>query len=202
MAKEQENISLLISALRQGDQYAFAKIYDIYINALKSFVNSYTKSYEQTNDILQDTFIKLWNSREDLDLNKSVKSLLFKTSYNIYIDKYRKRQREINMLDGWKYKCLIEMSKNDEDEGIHKLKLVEEAIEKLPPKCKEVFLLSKYEELKYKEIANQLNVSIKTVEVQMGKAFRIIRDEINKKTKPFLFILLSNILNNGSLKVK
>lgn len=178
MSKSEDNISVLISALKQGEEKAFRAIYEIYVDALKAFINSYTKNREQTNDIVQDTFLKLWNIRFQLDKNKSLKSLLFKISHNIFIDKYRKKQRETDVLDGWMRKRLIELVKGDDDEKKHRIKTVESAIEKLPPRCKEIFLLSKFEQLKYQEIANQLNISVKTVEAQMGKAFRLIKEEL------------------------
>jgi RNA polymerase sigma-70 factor (ECF subfamily) len=189
MTNSKDNISLLIAALKHGDERAFRTLYDRHVNNLKAFINGYTKSSSQTDDIVQDAFIKLWNAKEDLDINKPVKSFLFKTAYNIFIDKYRKKQREANMLDGWMYKRLMEMVKGDEEEKKRKMELVKAAIEKLPPRCKEIFLMSKFEQLKYSEIAERLNISVKTVEAQMGKAFSIIRREVKGKGVINLFMV-------------
>ncbi|MEM9678994.1 MAG: RNA polymerase sigma-70 factor [Bacteroidota bacterium] len=189
MAVEKQNIALLISNLKKGDERAFKAIYDINVTSLKCFVMGYTKNKAQTDDIIQDTFLKLWNIREQLDTKKSVSHLLHKTAYNIFIDKYRRKQREQTMLDGWMYKRLLEIIKTDEDVKKEKTRLVKQAIEKLPPRCKEVFLLSKFEQLKYQEIAERLEISIKTVEAQMGKAYTFIRNEVNKNSKLFLFVL-------------
>lgn len=178
MSESNEHISLLTSALRQGDKQAFRKIYEIHVESLRVFVNSYTKNREQTSDIVQDTFLKLWGNRSQLDYSKSIKSLLFKMSYNIFVDNYRKRQRETNMLEGWMYKRLMQVVAGDKEEKKHKAKLVRDAIETLPPRCKEIFLLSKFEQLKYQEIADRLNISVKTVEAQMGKAFRLVKKHL------------------------
>ena len=92
------------------------------------------------------------------------------------------------MLDGWLYKRLVLWANEDEDVKLRKIILVKIAIEKLPPKCKEIFILSKFEQLKYSEIANKLDISIKTVENQMGKAFSIIRKEVKEKNILNLFL--------------
>lgn len=183
MCKPEDNIALLIAALKKGDKHAFGEIYNLYVNSLKAFINSYTKNNDQTNDIVQEAFIKLWNIRKAINQQKSIKSLLFKTAHNILIDKYRKKQRESIMLDGWMYKRLMEMIKGDDAQKKKKIKLVKNAIEKLPPRCKEIFMLSKFEQLKYQEIAELLDISVKTVEAQMGKAFKLIRDDVYKTYK-------------------
>ncbi|AUP80600.1 RNA polymerase sigma factor [Flavivirga eckloniae] len=190
MNKHKQNISLTVASLKKGDELAFKAIYSEHSKELNAFINSFTKNQMQTDDILQDTFIKLWNGRERLDEKSSISSFLRKTAYNTFVDKYRKKKREQSMLDGWLYKRLNQMITEDEDIRKKKIKLVQEAIEKLPPRCKEIFLLSKFEHLKYAEIAEQLNISIKTVEVQMGNAFKIIRKEIESKNSLYLVVLL------------
>lgn len=127
----------------------------------------------------------------------SLSSFLHRIAYNIFIDKYRKQKREEKTLDSWLYKRLNQLIKQDDDIKKEKIKHLEQAIEKLPPRCKEIFMLSKFEGLKYQEIADKLEISIKTVEVQMGKAFRLIREKINKKHHLFLFIDFKLNYNSG-----
>ena len=94
------------------------------------------------------------------------------------------------MLDGWLYKRLTQLISDDSDElKKEKIKLIQNAIEKLPPRCKEIFMMSKFEQVKYAEIAERLNISIKTVEAQKGKAFAIIREDEKNKGDLNLFIL-------------
>lgn len=178
MKKNRRNNSQLVIALKQGNERAFKTIYNANKKALSAFINSYTKNQPKTDDIIQDAFIKLWTARNTLDENKSIVSFLYTTAYNGFIDKYRKEQREQTMLDGWLYKRLVQLTNEDKDEKLRKTILVKTAIEKLPPKCKEIFILSKFEQLKYSEIADKLTISIKTVENQMGKAFSTIRKEV------------------------
>ncbi|MEP1487711.1 MAG: RNA polymerase sigma-70 factor [Algibacter sp.] len=187
MKHNKQNISLVIASLKKGDERAFKTIYENNKKALSSFINTYTKNQTQTDDIVQDTFIKLWNIRASLIEDKSVVSFLYKTAYNKFVDTYRKKKREQSMLDGWLYKRLMLLKKDDNDNKKEKICLVQKAIEKLPTKCKEIFMMSKFEQLKYVEIAERLDISIKTVEAQMGKAFSIIRKEV--KSKGFLMLI-------------
>lgn len=188
MKKTNQNLLQTISALKKGDKQAFKTIYDSNIIGLIAFINGYTKNKTQTEDIVQETFIKLWKVRETLDLNISLKSFLYKTAYNSFIDNYRKKQRELTMLDNWMYNRSTELTIEDEDIKGKKIIHMLKAIEALPPKCKEVFVLSKYEHLKYSQIAKKLNISIKTVEAQMGRAFSLIRKEF--KGQDFLNFFL------------
>lgn len=187
MKKNKSNNSELVVALKEGDERAFKSIYNANKKTLSAFVNCYTKRQSETDDIVQDAFIKLWTSRNTLDENKSIVNFLYTTAYNAFIDKYRREQREQTMLDGWLYKRLVQLVNEDEDEKLRKTLLLKAAIEKLPPKCKEIFILSKFEQLKYSEIADKLKISIKTVENQMGKAFSIIRKEVQEKSILNLF---------------
>jgi RNA polymerase sigma-70 factor (family 1) len=188
ISKKNINQSFTISALKKGDKQAFKTIYENNIEGLMAFINGYTKNKSQTEDIVQETFIKLWNIRETLNQNISISGFLYKTAYNNFIDNYRKKQRELSMLDNWMYKRLMEMTMDDEDIKANKIKHILKAIEELPPRCKEVFTLSKFEQLKYSEIAEKLNLSIKTVEAQMGRAFSLIRKEVKDKDLLNFFI--------------
>ena len=188
MKKNRQNNSQLVIALKEGNKLAFKAIYNANKKTLSAFVNSYTKNQPETEDIVQDAFIQLWTARNTLDENKSIVNFLYTTAYNEFIDTYRKQKREQTMLDGWLYKRLVQLANEDEDVKLEKTILVKTAIEKLPPKCKEIFILSKFEQLKYSEIADKLNISIKTVENQMGKAFSIIRKEVKEKNILNLFL--------------
>jgi RNA polymerase sigma-70 factor (ECF subfamily) len=188
MNQNKQNISLLVAALKKGDERAFKTIYENNKEPLSAFINTYTKNQSQTDDIVQDTFIKLWNAKNNLEEENSIIGFLYKTAYYTFIDTYRQKKREQSMLDGWLYKRLMLLIKEDSEIRRDKILLIQEAIGKLPPRCKEIFMMSKFEQLKYLEIAEQLNISVKTVEAQMGKAFAIIRKEVKNKGLINLFI--------------
>lgn len=177
--KKPSNINLLNVSLKKGDTRAYQTIFDMYYTRLFSYVNTYTKNESNTKDILQETFIKLWNNRKNIDEESSILAFLHKIAYNIFIDNYRKGKRQQNLLDTLAYEAVTSSIENDDNDiTTRKIAIVKKSISELPPRCQEVFKLSKYEGLKYSEIAKTLNISIKTVEAQMGKAFSYIRKKV------------------------
>ena len=131
---------------------------------------------DDAEDIVQEVFVKLWEKRHSININSSLKSYLFKAAYNAYIDSVRKEQRSDVFLTELKYHALQFYTEeiNGSEEKMTKIKII---VDKLPQKCKQIFLLSKSGGLKNKEIANSLSISIKTVESQMRIAFQKIRNE-------------------------
>lgn len=179
MSNKNKNINLLNLSLKKGDSRAYQTIFNKYYPRLFSYINTYTKNESSTKDILQETFIKLWNNRENIDVDSSISAYLYKIAYNIFIDTYRKNKRQQNLLDSLAYEAVNDSIESEEnDSTTKKIQIVKKSIEELPPRCQEVFKLSKYEGLKYVEIAEALNISIKTVEAQMGKAFSYIRKQV------------------------
>lgn len=174
-----KNINFLNVSLRNGDTRAYQRVFDMYYTRLFSYVSSYTKNESNAKDIVQEAFIKLWNNRKKIEADSSVLAFLHKIAYNIFVDSYRKGKRHQSLLDALSYEAINNSIDND-DENINKMKIeiVKRSIEELPPRCQEIFKLSKYEGLKYSEIATTLNISIKTVETQMGKAFSYIREQV------------------------
>lgn len=188
-----QKLSILVNRIKKGDHTAFKSIHEIHYKKLAAFINGYTKNNSETEDILQDTFIKLWNSRKKLDAIGSINSFLYKTAYNTFIDKYRKEKGEQNMLDGWKYKRLMENIDEDDETNNKRIEKLNKAIEKLPARCKEVFILCKYENLSYADIANQLGISPKTVQAQMCKAYQLIRERFKDNDFLNLFLCFPDI---------
>lgn len=194
-----QQITVLVNSVKTGDQVAFKAIHDLYYNKLYAFINSYTKNGADTEDILQETFIKLWNSREKLDSIKYFNSYLYKTAYYTYADKCRKSIREQNILDGWKYKRLIEAIDEDDEINKRRVEKLKLAIEKLPTKCKEVFVLCKIENLTHAQIAEHLQISPKTVQAHMSKAYKKVREIFEDSKSLLLFIQL---IESSNLKIE
>lgn len=179
-----KNTNLLNISLIKGDARAYQTIFDLYYSRLFSYVNTYTKNENNAKDIVQETFIKLWNNREKIDKKSSILAYLHKIAYNIFIDNYRKGKRQQSLLDSLSYQANINSIENNDIEITQKkIEIVKKSIKELPPRCQEVFILSKYEGLKYTEIAETLNISVKTVEAQMGKAFSYIRKQVANNIK-------------------
>jgi len=195
MTQDTKTINFLEAAFKKGDRDAFKTLYNMYHDKLYVYINSFANDKALTQDIVQDTFLKVWTSRGHINLDQSLGGYLYKTAYYTFIDNHRKTQNQYKLLDSLAYKKMTELVIEDDDEKQKKINCIKAAIEKLPAKCKEIFLMNKYQGYKYKEIAEQLNLSIKTVEAQMGRAFSIIRKEV--KDTDFLNLFLFFWKNNS-----
>jgi RNA polymerase sigma-70 factor (family 1) len=170
---------LLIEKLRSGDPDSFSVIFSAYYKDLVFFAYSYTHELPGAEDIVQDTFVKLWEDHEKLNVTISLKSILLKTIQNKCIDWHR-HKKIINNHSTF----IIDNSplyEYDIDNYILRSELegrIEKAIANLPEKFKEAFEMNRFEGLKYQEIAAKLNVSIRTVEVRISKALELLRKSL------------------------
>ncbi|MEN2402516.1 RNA polymerase sigma-70 factor [Flavobacterium sp. MC2016-06] len=180
---------ILIESLRNGDEKAYTYLIDTYHHKLCVYANSLVKNVYSAEDIVQNVFIKVWEQRTRLKTDHALKSFLYKLVYNEFIDLYRKNQSLFSLEKSY-YDALNGIIQEDESESFQRiLNVVNKEIQNLPPKCKEVFILSKKEGLTNIEIAEHLDVSIKTVEAQITKAFSILRLSLEEKIKSVLFLL-------------
>ncbi|WP_027137975.1 RNA polymerase sigma factor [Gaetbulibacter saemankumensis] len=168
----------LLDAVRKGDRQVYKEIYLTYYPELCDYIRSYTNDAQAAEDIVQNVLLKFWINRKDLQLHTSLKGFLFKSAYYAFMDAYRKKKRINEKLEAIRYDMVNEISEEDHDITERRLKALKEAVDELPPKCKEVFVLSKFDGLKYKEIAEKLDLSINTVENQIGKAFKTLRSKM------------------------
>jgi RNA polymerase sigma-70 factor (ECF subfamily) len=140
-------------------------------------------------DIVQDVFLKTWQFRLRIKSERNIKSFLYKITYNEFVNLYH-RHRTISELDKAYVEALNEVVDDSNAELLeHKIALLTKGIEKLSGKCKEVFLLSKEDGLTNIEISEYLNISIKTVEGHLTKAYSFLRKQIEQKLKTILFLL-------------
>lgn len=179
----------LIYRLKKNEEGAFTYLVDKYHHKLCVYANSLINDTALSEDIVQNVFIKIWERRHKLKSNFSIKSLLYKSVFNEFVDYYRKSQSvtalERKYIEG--IDLIVEEKNEDSLEKL--IELVKEAIHELPPKCKLVFLLSKKEGLTNAEISEYLNLSKKTIERQMTKAFSKIRKNVGARTDVLLFLL-------------
>ena len=169
----------LHTRLKKGDEAAFKMIFDDYYPVLVAFANKYLRDVDWAKEISQNAFIKLYEKRKSIEITASIKSYLFKMVYNDCINsiKYNNRTQ----------KHFIEFAKNiesiteytgctDESENEYR---IHKAIENLPPQCQYILKQSRFEGRKNKDIANELNISIRTVETHISKALRLIKSGLN-----------------------
>ena len=110
--------------------------------------------------------------------NDKLKRYVFKVAYHVFIDAQRKKKKELQLLESLRQEAYLEMVEVDSSLFEERLKKVEKEIDNLPEQCKRVFILSKREGLKYREISEQLHISIKTVEVHMARAMKRLRAQL------------------------
>jgi RNA polymerase sigma-70 factor (ECF subfamily) len=177
-----EDISLL-ERLRAGDQTALETMYSRYFSGLVGIAAHITGETIHAKDIVQNTFLRLWMKREALQVATGILPYLRKMVINEAIALQRKHDRRLSLRT--KMPSSQEFHTEGED-ALHAKEtqaMIRAAIDALPERCSEIFKLSRYSELSYAEIAEALDLSIKTVENQMGKALKILRDEMKDLLK-------------------
>lgn len=179
---------MLISALKEGDQVAFKSLFEKYYKPLCAYLQTYTRDWELSEEIAQNTFAILWQKRAEINITSSFKAYLFKMAYNDFLMSLRQKKKEDKLLDELKYEALTEVIAEDESLQAEKLRSLEIVIEGLPPRCREILNL-KQQGLKYSEIAEKLDISIKTVEAQLRIAFSKIKKNFRKSAGIFIFMI-------------
>lgn len=186
-------MDLICDRIRLGDEQAFELLFRKLYIQLCGFANKYLNDPDQAKEIVMEVFCKIWEGREDLDPQNSLKAYLFKIVQNLCINKLKKRKIETKYSEVYKqvYVDCPESSSAHESLCAKELeKNIANAILKLPMECRKVFELNRVEGLKYREIADILHISIKTVEGQMSKALRILRFELSD----YLIFLVSVLI--------
>ena len=192
MKKLFNNQKDFIKHLKKGDDFAYSHLLDLYYKELCNYATSLARDDFKSEDIVQSVIVRMWDKREKLNTDISIKNYLYKSVYNEFIDQYRK-DLSISILKR-KYIEGIDYFIENESESKTKrlIDLVKKEIKQLPTKCKETFLLSKKSGLSYKEIADFQNLSVNTVENQMAKALSILRKKLKDNMTLLLFLLLGN----------
>ena len=171
---------VLIAKLKSGDPDAFSDIFSAYYKDLVFFARSFTHELAGAEDIVQDTFVKLWEERENLNVTVSLKSILLKSIQNKCIDWHRHKKIInnhssfiINNIPLYEYQTDNYLLRSEMEEMIGK------ALMQLPEKIRESYELHRFEGLKYHEIATKLKVSVRTVEVRISKALELLRKNLS-----------------------
>jgi RNA polymerase sigma-70 factor (ECF subfamily) len=171
-----ENGSILFHEIKQGNEAAFRKVYEDYYARLCFYAGKFLHDSEQARSVVQEVFVALWVKKENLNVNYSIKAYLFNSVRNACIDYLRKEKSY--------HGALAELTQEDTVSSDH-MEVAElnarinSAIQSLPEKCREIFVLCRFEELKYAEIAEKLGISVKTVEMQMGIALKKLRNTLS-----------------------
>src|SRR5680860_89348 len=178
----------LIERLKNGEEKAFIHLVELYNRRLFGYALTLTNDHTLTEDILQNVFLCTWEKRKKLRITSSLQNYLFKSVYNQFINQYKKN-RSTMVLEQKYFEALDKAVQKHDDISWEKLMArITLEIENLPPKCKEVLILSRKEGLTNIEISDYLKVSIKTVEAHLTKAFGVLRKKLGSEYRTFLFI--------------
>lgn len=172
----------LARRMRLGDEKALEAIFRAHYQGLVGFVRRYVKTTEIAEELVQDLFLKLWSRRGSLGEIDSLKTYLFRAARNTALNHLRRRKLEQEWVEK-EQGAGSEEPGQEGDEPVTESELaaaVRAAVDRLPPRCREVFMLSRDSGLTYGEIAKALGISIKTVETQMGRALKALRESLKE----------------------
>jgi RNA polymerase sigma-70 factor, ECF subfamily len=185
----------LLVTLQAGDITAFEMIFKTYYQPLCNYAYSFVHDRDEAEEIVQATFLSVWEKKDNLTIHTGVKPYLYAMVRNAALNvlKHEKIKQQHATVE----LAVAERSAESVTRTVMASELedrIYKALNKLPEQCRLVFKLSRFEELKYAEIAEQLNISIKTVENQMGKALKIMREQL-KDYLPLLIVFMNGFLN-------
>ena len=176
---------ILITKLTQCDERAFEALFKLYYARLTLFSNRFVNDLSIAEEIVADVFELLWEKGHEVTFSSSVSSYLFKMVQNRSLN-YLKHQKIENLYVAYLEKNnLFDEVRSAVENGYEEKELAQQinaAINTLPVKCREIFVLSRFSDMKYKEIASQLNISPKTVERQVSIALEKLRQTLKHVT--------------------
>ncbi|KXX72630.1 RNA polymerase sigma-70 factor [Flammeovirga sp. SJP92] len=185
----------LIDLVKGGDRFAWEYITKEYYQAILNFINGMVKDWETAEELVQDIFVNFWSKRESLNINLSLKAYLYRSARNHTLNFIKRRNFERDYQKGVAERMVI--SSNDTEDTYHFSELekrLSEAIEELPEKMKEIFKMSRFEDLTYKEIADALDIPVRTVHYQIGLALKQLREKLKGHVDPSLMALEGGIV--------
>lgn len=177
-----------------SDKKAFENLFREYYPYLCSFAKKYVDDIDESKDIVHNVFLNLWQKQGELDSERSLKPYLFKAVHNRCLNHIRDRKKIVRhdlMMEDEPLESFIESSDYLEQSELE-LKIAK-CIDELPDSCRHIFKLSRFEEKKYKEIADQMGISVKTVEGQMTKALKILRTQLADYLPELMILLMISI---------
>lgn len=183
--------TFLMESLKNGEEKAYKFLLNKFHRKLNAYALTLVNDHSMAEDIVQNVFLKTWKSRAKLNPEFSIQSFLYKSVYNEFINSYQ--QNKAMMILQQKYvETMHQVVETTDESSIERmLAIINKEIQNLPPKCQQVFILSKKEGLTNIEIAEHLDVSIKTVEAQISKAFKILKEKLKDNYNMMLFLIFS-----------
>lgn len=178
MANEEfRNDALLVAALKFDSHEAFVKIFRRYYADLVHFSARFFPDKSFCEDIVQEAFIKVWTNRKKLETDTSIRSYLLSLVQNLALNELRHRKVKMSYQD-MNHEIILSLSPDEHMFFSELSDAYETALAKLDPEVRETLMLSRYEKLKYHEIAQRLNISVRTVEARISKALKFLQQNL------------------------
>lgn len=192
------NDAELLLKIRQKDRQSFEHLYKLYYKKLYLLSYQYVQHQEKAEEIVHDVFMKIWNAGAELTIRQSLGAYLSRSVINTALNMIKKDKRSENHITRFQH-SLDETDEPVDDAQLleDRLLLLEQAIETLPPQCKKVLMMSKFENLKQQEIADTLNISIKTVKNHMTTGYEKIRAIMTKQQTLLINLLFFQLIGIG-----
>jgi RNA polymerase sigma-70 factor (ECF subfamily) len=186
----------LLAEVAVGNERAFKVLFDGYYNALGEYIYQLTESRDLAQEIVQDCFLKVWVKRSELSGIQNFSNYLFILCRNQAYNALRKKANERNVLQVFGQMMEGDLSGEGEQSAAEYRRLLDAAIDKLPPQAQKVYLLSRDKRLKYEEIARLLDISSETVKKHIQYANKFIRDDLRGHMNlAVLTVLLTPLLS-------
>jgi len=180
----------LFLQVKKGDKKAFETVFRENYSHLCAYANTFVRDADASQDLVQEFLFHIWQKREELNTDAPLRAYLFKSVHNRCLNflkhsKIKDQYREATLKQ---YK--EDVYENTETEASELHLKIRQVIDKLPTERRKIFIMHRYEELKYKEIAEKLGISPKTVENQIGKALSFLRDELKNYLPALLLVFI------------
>ncbi|PWJ42736.1 RNA polymerase sigma-70 factor [Sediminitomix flava] len=186
---------VIIKKIQGGDRQMWEEVVKHYYPALLNFIVAMVKDRETAEELVQDIFVNFWVKREKINITTSLKAYLYRASRNHTLNYIKRRNFEQDYQRSLLYTQKWHHNETEDQFHFNELeKKLNQAIDTLPEKSKEIFLLSRFEGLTYKEIAETLDIPVRTVHYQIGNALKHIRSELKGIANPNLMTFIPWLL--------
>ncbi len=170
---------ILIAGIKKSDYASYNQLFVRYYSRLCAFVFGITHNYNSSEDVVQELFIRIWTNRHKLEMNESISGYLYRASKNAALNHLRSEKTRKKSVENFP----VQEWQTDESliEQVEFSAFLQQCIEQLPERSRDVFMKSRFEGLKQKEISDQLGISVKTIKNQIWKSLQYLKSCLEAK---------------------
>ena len=168
----------IVQEIREGNEKSFRQVFHAYYEGLCQYAFTLIKDMDDAEDVVQSMFLKIWEKRQTLIITRTIKAYLYKAVYHQCLNHFDHRSVRVKFQERKAVEHVPEVQHPEVFPNELEERIVA-AINSLPKQCRTIFMMSRYQEMKYVEIAKELDISVNTIENQISKALRMLRERIN-----------------------